>query len=37
MSRKRYLEIDLLRGFAAILVVMGHAIIIYPINVNVFS
>lgn len=31
---KRYREIDIMRGIAIILVLLGHAIIIYPINIK---
>ena len=32
--QKRYIEIDSLKGFAAFLVVLGHAIIYFPINLH---
>ena len=33
-TKRRYKEIDLLRGIAIILVILGHAIIVYPINLH---
>lgn len=30
---KRFIEIDLLRGLAIILMIMGHSFIIHPINI----
>lgn len=29
---RRYREIDILRGFAIVLVIFGHAIVVYPVN-----
>ena len=29
---QHYRQIDILRGFAIILVILGHAIIVYPVN-----
>ena len=29
---RRYREIDILRGFAIVLVILGHAIVVYPVN-----
>ena len=29
---QHYREIDILRGFAIVLVILGHAIIVYPVN-----
>ena len=29
---QHYREIDILRGIAIILVILGHAIIVYPVN-----
>ena len=34
VDNKRKDEIDWLRGFAAFLVVLGHAIIVFPVNLH---
>lgn len=31
---KHYREIDILRGIAIIMVFLGHAVIVYPINLE---
>lgn len=33
-KKKRYLEIDSLKGFAIFLVILGHGIIVFPINLH---
>ena len=34
MEKKRIPEIDYIRGFAIFLVVLGHSIIVFPINLH---
>lgn len=34
MDKQRIKEIDIMRGIAIILVILGHAIIVYPINLH---
>ncbi len=34
MSKKYYEEIDILKGIAITLVVLGHSVIVYPINLH---
>lgn len=34
MDKKKYKEIDIMRGIAIILVIVGHAIIVHPINLH---
>lgn len=34
MEKKWYPEIDILKGFATFLVVLGHSIIVFPINLH---
>lgn len=34
MEKKRFKEIDILRGMAIVLVLLGHAIIVYPVNLH---
>lgn len=34
MQKKHYVEIDALKGWAIFLVVLGHSIIIYPVNIQ---
>ena len=33
-NKKRYLEVDSLKGFAMFLVILGHGIIVFPINLH---
>lgn len=37
MENKRIAEIDYIRGFAIFLVVLGHSIIVYPVNLHKIS
>ena len=34
ITKKRYLEVDSLKGFAMFLVILGHGIIVFPIDLH---